>query len=79
MKRDGLFNPVDIAALRLASARKDTELARALADYRNNYMDLETFKQSILNVAERVIQGAETDMVADGILVRTGDSNNTGL
>ena len=56
MKRDGLFNPVEIAALRLASARSDPELTRALAAYRNKNVNMNTFKRSILNVAHQVIQ-----------------------
>jgi hypothetical protein len=56
MKRDGLFDPVEIAALRLASARKDPELTQALAAYRNKNMDTNTFKRTILNVAHHVIQ-----------------------
>jgi hypothetical protein len=56
MKRDGLFNPVEIAALRLASARNDPELTGALAAYRNKNMNMNTFKRTILYVAHQVIQ-----------------------
>ncbi len=68
MKSDGLFNPVEIAALRLASARKDPKLTRALADYRNNFMDIYTFKKTILNVAHQVIQDVSVmDMPASSL------------
>ena len=56
MKRDNLFGQIQIAALRLATVMKDSQLTQALADYRNNHMDKETFMSSILSVAERVIE-----------------------
>ena len=72
MKRDGLFNPVEIAALRLASARSDPELTRALAAYRNKNVNMNTFKRSILNVAHQVIQDVS-------VLDTQASSLNTGL
>ncbi len=56
MKRDNQFGQVEIAALRLATAMKNTKLAKTLADYRNNRIDNEAFKCSILDVADRVIK-----------------------
>jgi hypothetical protein len=53
MKKDEELNLVQIAALRLASARKMPKLTRALSDYSDNYT---VFKQSILDVARVVIQ-----------------------
>ena len=56
MKRDNQFGQVEIAALRLATAMKNTKLAKTLADYRNNRIEKEAFKCSILDVADRVIK-----------------------
>ena len=56
MKQENLFGQVQIAALRLATAMKDSDLTGALADYRNGFIEKETFKRSILLVAERVIE-----------------------
>ena len=56
MERENLFGQVQIAALRLATTMKDSSLTNALADYRNDFIDKETFKRSILLVAERVVE-----------------------
>lgn len=56
MKMDNLFGQVEIAALRLATAMKDSKLTQILADYRGNCIDKETFKRSVLDVADRVIE-----------------------
>jgi hypothetical protein len=65
MKEDGELNPIQIAALRLTSLRKDSKLTRALADYSNNLTDKTFFKQSVLDVARCVIQEvSETDVMA---------------
>jgi hypothetical protein len=56
MKKEGHLNPVIIAALRLASARKDPELTRGLADYSNNYIGKNCFKRVVARVSDRIIQ-----------------------
>jgi hypothetical protein len=55
MKSDGVLGPVEIAALRLAVAKKDKGLTRALDAYRDEYIEIDTFKMFIQDVAGRVI------------------------
>jgi len=55
MKSDGVLGPVEIAALRLAVAKNDKGLSRALSAYRDEYIDLDTFKMFIQDVAGRVV------------------------
>jgi len=59
LKNMRAFGQVEIAALRLASVRKDPQLAKALVDFRDGFMDSNFFKQTLLGVVDRVMQ--ETD------------------
>jgi hypothetical protein len=40
MKSDGVLGPVEIAALRLAVAKNDKGLTRALGAYKDEYIDM---------------------------------------
>ena len=53
------FGQVEITALCLPSVRKDPQLAKTLADFRDGFIDSNFFKQTLLDVVDRVIQ--ETD------------------
>lgn len=65
MKRDKLFGEVEIAALRLAAARKDPTLTEALADYRDGDMGDTMFKATLLHVCERIIQETDASLQAE--------------
>ena len=59
IKEDGLFGSVEVAALRLASARNDQVLTQALDSFRDGVMGSYTFRQALLDVADRVIEEAD--------------------
>lgn len=50
------FGQLEIAALRLASTKKDPQLAKALVDFRDGNADSSLFQKTLLNVVENVIQ-----------------------
>ena len=56
---DGLFGSVEIAALRLASVKNDPMLSQAIESYQDGIMGSFSFRQALLEVADRVIEEAD--------------------
>ena len=62
MQSAGLFGNVEIAALRLAAVRKESQLTTALTDYHDGALDSTGFKEALLDVVERVVAETESKM-----------------
>mmetsp|Transcript_15228 Transcript_15228/g.33220 ORF Transcript_15228/g.33220 Transcript_15228/m.33220 type:complete len:95 (-) Transcript_15228:182-466(-) len=55
---------VEIAALRLAAVRRNPQLTKALADFRDGCMDSNKVKQALLDVVDGIIQETDSDATA---------------
>merc|ERR1711957_238082 len=55
------FGQLEMGALRLASLRRDPQLAQAVVDFRNGDGDSASFQKSLLGVVENIVQEADKD------------------
>ena len=65
MTERGMFGAMEIAALRLATARYDPLLCQALLDYRDN-RNFSQLKHSLIQVIENVIEDTDKALCHSG-------------
>ena len=65
MKRDNMFGKLEMAALRLAAAKRDEQLCWALKEFRDGELGESLFKTTLLHVCERMITELDKELAAE--------------
>jgi len=65
MKKDNLFGKLEMAALRLAAAKRDEQLCWALKEFRDGELGESLFKTTLLHVCERMITDLNDELAVE--------------